>query len=305
MSNQNPAPGWYPAPHANNEQRYWDGTQWIEPHVAARTESATPAYLSTAITQTAAPINDHPTPAPINDHPTPAPINDHPTPAVPAELKNKKRGWMIAGSVAAGLLVIGGLGSALGLGTHGHDAATAPHHSVAADAPNVEEEAELAVVGVPAVVGLPVSEAIAAITAAGLNAPAVSSFEDPAALVVSSDPVAGVEAHEGDDIALVVAEKLKLTLGQQNAVGSAKSYIGFSDFSRTGLIDQLEYEGFSTEDATFGADNSGADWNQEAAESAQSYLEYSAFSRQGLYDQLAYEGFQPSEIEFGLAAVGY
>lgn len=26
----NPAPGWYPAPHANNEQRYWDGGQWLE-----------------------------------------------------------------------------------------------------------------------------------------------------------------------------------------------------------------------------------------------------------------------------------
>lgn len=26
----NPAPGWYPAPHANGEQRYWDGSQWVE-----------------------------------------------------------------------------------------------------------------------------------------------------------------------------------------------------------------------------------------------------------------------------------
>lgn len=32
----NPAPGWYPAPHANGEQRYWDGSQWRE------TESSTP-----------------------------------------------------------------------------------------------------------------------------------------------------------------------------------------------------------------------------------------------------------------------
>lgn len=30
----NPAPGWYPAPHANNEQRYWDGARWIEPGAA-------------------------------------------------------------------------------------------------------------------------------------------------------------------------------------------------------------------------------------------------------------------------------
>lgn len=30
MSDQLPPPGWYPAPHANNEQRYWDGAQWQE-----------------------------------------------------------------------------------------------------------------------------------------------------------------------------------------------------------------------------------------------------------------------------------
>ncbi|WP_223586551.1 DUF2510 domain-containing protein [Microbacterium sp. OVT16B] len=30
MTDPTPAPGWYPAPHANNEQRYWDGAQWLE-----------------------------------------------------------------------------------------------------------------------------------------------------------------------------------------------------------------------------------------------------------------------------------
>lgn len=30
MSDPTPAPGWYPAPHANNEQRYWDGTRWFD-----------------------------------------------------------------------------------------------------------------------------------------------------------------------------------------------------------------------------------------------------------------------------------
>lgn len=38
MSDQLPPPGWYPAPHANNEQRYWDGAQWLE---AAPTPAAT------------------------------------------------------------------------------------------------------------------------------------------------------------------------------------------------------------------------------------------------------------------------
>lgn len=31
MTDQLPPAGWYPAPHANNEQRYWDGTQWLDP----------------------------------------------------------------------------------------------------------------------------------------------------------------------------------------------------------------------------------------------------------------------------------
>ncbi|MDR6142377.1 hypothetical protein QE375_001931 [Microbacterium foliorum] len=30
MTDQSPVPGWYPAPHANNEQRYWDGAQWLD-----------------------------------------------------------------------------------------------------------------------------------------------------------------------------------------------------------------------------------------------------------------------------------
>lgn len=30
MSDPTPAPGWYPAPHANNEPRYWDGARWVD-----------------------------------------------------------------------------------------------------------------------------------------------------------------------------------------------------------------------------------------------------------------------------------
>lgn len=30
MSDPSPAPGWYPAPHADDEQRYWDGAQWLD-----------------------------------------------------------------------------------------------------------------------------------------------------------------------------------------------------------------------------------------------------------------------------------
>lgn len=96
-----------------------------------------------------------------------------------------------------------------------------------------------------------------------------------------------------------------MTMSQANAYKSAQSYLEYSAFSRTGLIGQLEYEGYSTEDATFAVDACNVDWSEQAAKSAQSYLEYSSFSRQGLIDQLVYEGFTPEQAEYGVSAVGY
>lgn len=94
-------------------------------------------------------------------------------------------------------------------------------------------------------------------------------------------------------------------MGELNALEKALSYLNYTSFSRSGLIDQLEYEGFSTEEATYGVDNCGADWNEQAAKKAQSYLDYSSFSRQGLIDQLVFEGFTQEQAEYGVSAVGY
>ena len=96
-----------------------------------------------------------------------------------------------------------------------------------------------------------------------------------------------------------------ITLGQKNAVAKAKSYINYSAFSRKGLIEQLEYEGFTNSEAIYGTDNCGADWNQQAAKKAESYMKYSSFSRSGLLEQLEYEGFTKEQAEYGAKAVGY
>lgn len=94
------------------------------------------------------------------------------------------------------------------------------------------------------------------------------------------------------------------TVSQKNAVRKAKSYLDYSAFSYGGLIAQLEYEQFSHADAVYGADNSGANWNEQAAKKAKSYMEYSAFSRAGLIDQLKYEKFTQAQAEYGASAVG-
>lgn len=92
---------------------------------------------------------------------------------------------------------------------------------------------------------------------------------------------------------------------QQQAIDKAKEYLEVLAFSRTGLIEQLEYSGFTQEAAVYGADNCGANWNEQAARKAQEYLDVMAFSRQGLIDQLIYSGFSSSEAEYGVQAVGY
>ena len=95
------------------------------------------------------------------------------------------------------------------------------------------------------------------------------------------------------------------TMGQKNALGSAKQYLEFSAFSYQGLITQLEYEGYSNDEAVYGVDNCGADWNEQAVKSAKQYLEYSSFSRSGLIDQLIHEGFTPEQAEYGVKGNGY
>ena len=77
------------------------------------------------------------------------------------------------------------------------------------------------------------------------------------------------------------------------------------NFSRQGLIKQLEVEGYSTEASEYAVDNISVDWNEQCAKTAQNYLEYMSFSRDGLYNQLAFEGFTDEQIQYGLSKVGY
>ena len=95
------------------------------------------------------------------------------------------------------------------------------------------------------------------------------------------------------------------TISQKNAVKKAKSYLSYSAFSHDGLIAQLEYEKFSHTDAVYGADNSGANWNEQAAKKAKQYMEYSAFSRGSLIEQLKFEKFSQEQSEYGANAVGF
>lgn len=94
------------------------------------------------------------------------------------------------------------------------------------------------------------------------------------------------------------------TLGEKNALSKAHSYLDFMAFSYSGLVDQLEFEGFTSAEATFAADNCGANWNEQALEKAKDYLDVMAFSRKGLLDQLEFEGFTSAQSEYAVNNCG-
>jgi uncharacterized protein YdeI (BOF family) len=100
------------------------------------------------------------------------------------------------------------------------------------------------------------------------------------------------------------SESMSETAGQKNAVRSAENYIDTAPFSKTGLIKQLEFEEYSTEDATYAVNAITVDWNEQAARSAKNYLDISAFSRSGLIKQLEFEGYTTEEATFGVDQAG-
>ena len=94
------------------------------------------------------------------------------------------------------------------------------------------------------------------------------------------------------------------TVSQRNPRQTAADYLEYTSFSRRGLIEQLEYEGFTQGDAEYGVDALNVDWNEQAAKTAAGYLEYTSFSRSGLIDQLVYEGFTQAQAEYGVSTTG-
>lgn len=100
-------------------------------------------------------------------------------------------------------------------------------------------------------------------------------------------------------------ELMELTTGQKNTLKKAKSYLSFSEFSKSGLTNQLQYAGFTEEEVAFAVENCGADWMEQADKKAKSYLSMTGFSKEGLKRQLKFEGFTDEEIEYALKKNGY
>ena len=125
-------------------------------------------------------------------------------------------------------------------------------------------------------------------------------YTDDAAIIFERDNTGSWVKKSGTTSATKTqTSSTSMTSSQRNALTKAESYLKHSAFSYSGLIEQLEYEGYSTEDATYAVDHCGADWKEQAVKKAKSYLKHSSFSESGLIDQLEYEGFTHEQAVYG------
>jgi len=101
-----------------------------------------------------------------------------------------------------------------------------------------------------------------------------------------------------------------LTGPQKNAVRSAKTYLSFQGFSRSGLIHQLSSDfgdGYSVSDATVAVDSLNVDWKKQAVRSAKNYLSIQGFSCKGLIRQLSSDAgdkYTKSQATYGAQQAG-
>jgi hypothetical protein len=147
----------------------------------------------------------------------------------------------------------------------------------------------------------------AAEKAAADKAAAAKAAADKAAAAKAAAAKAAADKAAAAKVAAEKAAAAKaaaMTAGQRNASRAAGDYLSMTAFSRSGLIDQLKYEGYSATDATYGVDSLNANWNTQAAKAAKGYLEMTAFSRSGLIDQLMYEGYSRSQASYGVTQAG-
>ena len=97
----------------------------------------------------------------------------------------------------------------------------------------------------------------------------------------------------------------KETVSQKNAIRKANDYLKTMAFSKKGLMEQLEFEGFSTEDAVYAVEKIDVNWQEQAVKKAKDYLDTMAFSRSGLIEQLEFEGFSNEDAVYAADQMGF
>ena len=128
------------------------------------------------------------------------------------------------------------------------------------------------------------------------KAPIVEEKEDNKTEVTIEEP-------KKEEPAKTEEPQIVESMEEQNLRKAAEDYLSLLSFSRIGLIEQLEYEGYNKDLATKIVDSMNIDFNEQAVITAQNYLDLMSFSKSGLIEQLEYEGFTPEQAQHGVNTV--
>ena len=231
--------------------------------------------------------------------------------AVKSRRRPLSRGKKIGLGVVAGLVAIGIIGALGGGGDEGQESVAAtPSASMSESSASIELADEPSVD--PSVISEAEENAKQAAEeqekkdAAEANAKAAAEEKEKK----KEKEKAEAEKKEKEEAeAKAKAEAAKAeeeagTVSQQNALRKAADYLEYTAFSKSGLIDQLEFEGYSNSEAEWAVERVTVDWNEQAALKAADYLDYTAFSKSGLIDQLMYEGFTKKQATYGVSTTG-
>ena len=200
-------------------------------------------------------------------------------------------------------LIVTGVVILLSIVVNSARAGSAPSSAPVASSPKVATAAQTAS-------ATPAPTKDPAVAAAEAEAAAKAKAEADAAAKAKTEADAAAKAQAAADAAAAKAAAeaeaaaKKGTISQQSAQRKAGDYLKFTAFSRSGLIDQLVFEKFSVDDATWAVDHMTIDYNEQAAKKAKDYLKFTSFSRSGLVDQLLFEGYTPEQAEYGASTTG-
>ena len=292
----------------------------------AYTSSAPAPYEAVPSAEAPAPFVPHPEPeAPAPFVPNPAfaqtPAGETPEPLKKPENKEKdndKAGkfmpWIIAGIVISVLVIIVLIIIILKMRADEYNNDYYPDEVVELDETPVDaSEAEPVpepVQDIPEeapteVIQRPEGDTDPAETAVSENAP-----EEPAETAVEEAPPESTASgnnpapeertasgNNGEERNTSTGE----ALNRDKAMESAEKHLNAENeaYSRNGLIDKLQSEGFSNTDATYAADNSNADWEEQALKSAEHHMQNETHSYNDLISVLENEKFTNDEAVYG------
>jgi|GEM_PF-1248886 len=298
MTQQHPA-GWYD--DGSGQQRWFDGQTW--------TEQTRPVPPPTGM-----PLNENATAG----SPTGPSLYCYPTGPVASPAKGLAVAALTTGIVAflTGWVPVWGIlagGAAVTLGV----LALRGRQSTGLSITGIILGALAVLASLLTTIGLSVSPStspapgavsVAATSTAPSAAPTPSTTLEVSATPTDEETASPAD-DESDDSADVAddeeaADDPGYTMSQEQAIDKAAEYLDYSAFSKSGLINQLKFEGFSKADAAFAVEHVNVDWNEQAELKAQEYLDYSSFSRSGLIHQLEFEGFTHKQAVHGVDAVG-